>query len=300
MLRRSFLARAGGLMLAVTMGRARAGAGTDRVGLGTVCLRARFEQTKAKGTTLTNPLTLLQVPAYYRERFGVRQLEFWSNHFESLETSYLKELRKRIQSARAELINVQVDADYDLASTDETKRQESLATVRRWIDAAALLGSRAIRINPGRAKGSIEQSIASMKEVNRFCLSKRLPLLTENHFGIEMDPDVHLRIRDAAGPGNIYTLPDFGNYPVDSMWDALAKILPHAWLVSAKAVDFDAQGTHLSYDFDRCLQLCEDAGFKGLYLVEQWSRKEQPIDAEQIADWMLARTRAFLRQRSPA
>ena len=57
----------------------------------------------------------------------------------------------------------------------------------------------------------------------------------------------------------------------------------------------DAQGAHLSYDFDRCLRLCEDAGFKGLYLVEQWSRKEQPVDAEKIADWMLARTRNFLR-----
>jgi L-ribulose-5-phosphate 3-epimerase UlaE len=69
-------------------------------------------------------------------------------------------------------------------------------------------------------------------------------------------------------------------------------------VVSAKAVDFDVQGTHLSYDFDRCLRMCEDAGFKGIYLVEQWSRNGQPVDAEKIADWMLDRTRAFLRQRS--
>ena len=64
-------------------------------------------------------------------------------------------------------------------------------------------------------------------------------------------------------------------------------------------MDFDTDGKHLSYDFDRCLQLCEDAGFKGIYLVEQWSRQEQPIGAEQIADWMLTRTRAFLGARQP-
>ena len=133
-----------------------------------------------------------------------------------------------------------------------------------------------------------------MKEVNRYCLLKRLPLLTENHFGLEMDPDVHLRIRAAAGPKNIHTLPDFGNYPVGTMWESLAKILPYAYVVSAKAVDFNEQGEHISYDFDRCVQLCERAGFKGIYLAEQWSRRDQTLDYEKIADWMLQRLRKDL------
>ena len=288
--RRDFLARTGSLAISVVAGAAvaRAARGpADRVGMGTVVLRNRFGN-------VAKPLTLLDVPAYYRERFGVRRLEFWSHHFESLEQPYLQELRRRVKSAGAELVNVQVDEPYDLASTDEAERQRSLVTVRRWIDAAALLRSRAVRINPGRAGGSIEKSIASMTEVNRYCVSKRLPLLTENHFGLEMDPDVHLRIRQAAGPDNIYTDPDFGNYPVETMWESLAKILPYAWTVSAKAVDFDARGEHVSYDFDRCVQLCERYGFRGIYLVEQWSRREQALDPETIADWLLAHVRASL------
>ena len=294
--RRNFLIRAGGSLLTVSAGsglvRAANPAG-DRVGMGTVIFRNRFEQTRPKNVAqISNPLTLLKVPAYYRQRFGVRHLEFWSNHFESLDEAYLREVKASVQAAGAELINVQVDAAYDLASADEAERQRSLATVRRWIDAAALLGSRAVRINPGRGGGSVEQSIVSMKEVNAYCVSKRLPLLTENHFGLEMDPAVHLRIREAAGPTNFYTLPDFGNYPVETMWESLARILPYAYLISAKAVDFDAQGRHVSYDFDRCVQLCERAGFKGMYLVEQWSRREQDVDDEKIADWLLERVRA--------
>jgi sugar phosphate isomerase/epimerase len=301
MQRRTFVIRSGGLTLSIFAGVSLGSAirtAPDRVGLGTVTFRNRFEQTKPKGAQPGNSLRLLDVPAYYRDRFGVRHLEFWSRHFESLEPAYLGGLRDRVRDAGAELINVQVDADYDLASPDEPTRQQSLATVRQWIDAAALLGSRAVRVNPGRTGGSIEKCVASLREVNEYCLAKRLPLLTENHFGIEMDADVHLRILEAVGSDNIHTLPDFGNYPSETMWASLAKILPHAYLVSAKTVNFDAQGQHLSYDFDRCLQLCEDAGFKGLYLVEQWSRKEQPIDAERIADWMLQRTRRFLRLRS--
>jgi len=298
MQRRNFLMRSSGLMISVLAGTGVAHARhdrEDRIGMGTVIFRNRFEQTKPKSASrLEDPLTLLNVPAYYKERFKIRNLEFWSPHFESLEKSYLSDLRERVKAAGAELINVQVDADYDLASTNEEVRQASLQTVRQWIDAAALLGSRAVRINPGRAGGSIEKSIASMKEVNRYCLAKRLPLLTENHFGIEMDADVHLKIREGAGPDNVYTLPDFGNYPVETMWESLAKIMPYAYLVSAKAVDFDARGAHLTYDFDRCVKLCERAGFKGIYLVEQWSRREQDLDYEKIADWLLDRVRASI------
>jgi sugar phosphate isomerase/epimerase len=296
MQRRKFLIRAGGLMISTSVGMGGVPAAhrqNDRVGMGTVIFRNRFEQTKPKEVTgLVDALTLLSVPAYYRERFGIRKLEFWSKHFASLEKPYLVELRDRVKAAGAELINVQVDETYDLASTNEEERQRSLETVRRWVDAAALVQSRAVRINPGKAGGSIDQSIASMKEVNAYCLSRRLPLLTENHFGLEMDPEVHLRIRTAAGPGNIYTDPDFGNYPLETMWESLAKIIPYAYVVSAKAVDFNAQREHVSYDFDRCVQMCERAGFKGIYLVEQWSRRDQDLDYEKIADWLLERVRA--------
>ena len=264
--------------------------------MGTVIFRNRFEQTRPKSAaTIKDPLTLLSVPSYYRKRFGIRQLEFWSHHFQSLEKPYLEEVRSRVKAAKATLINVQVDAAYDLASTNEEERQKSLETVRQWIDAAALLGSRAVRINPGRTNGSVEKAIASMKEVNQYCLSKGLPLLTENHFGIEMNPDVHLQIREAAGPNNLYTLPDFGNYPVETMWESLAKILPFAYVVSAKAVDFNEQGEHVSYDFARCVKLCESAGFRGIYLVEQWSRREQQLDHEKIAGWMLQQVRENIR-----
>ena len=95
--------------------------------MGTVIFRNRFEQTRPKGiAALEDPLTLLGVPAYSAERFGIRNLEFSGNHFESLETAYLVELRDRVQAAGCELINVQVDAPYDLASHDEAERHAVL------------------------------------------------------------------------------------------------------------------------------------------------------------------------------
>lgn len=265
----------------------------DRLAMSTVLFRYRFRQTRP--TTFApvhSELTLLEVPQYYRDRFGLSQVEFWSNHFESLEPPYLDALKGKLRAAGSTLINVQVDAPYNLASLDEAERQESLATVRRWVDAAARLGSKAIRINPGN--GSIEHSIASLKEVNAHVKRRGLPLLTENHFGIEMDPDVHLRIRQEVGPENVYTLPDFGNYDDETRFPALEKILPYAWLISAKVVDFNEQLEHISYDFDACVRLAEMSGFKGVYSVEQWSRREQNIDYEKVGDWLLEHVRANL------
>ena len=293
--RRSFLVGSSGLLITACVGSSvsiAASNNSERLGMSTVTFRDRFKQTKPASIALQNELTLPSVPAYYRDRFGVRNLEFWSNHFESLDSAYLQELRASVKAAGAQLVNIQVDADYDLASTDEQERQRSLKVAREWIDAAATLGSRAIRINPGKTNGSVAKSITSMKEVNQYCKSKGLPLLTENHFGLEMDPDIHLRIIKEAGPENLHTLPDFGNYSIETMWKALEQILPHAYLVSAKAVEFNANMEHLSYDFDRCVELAERSGFKGIYSVEQWSRESLEVDPEKVVDWMLERVRA--------
>lgn len=294
--RRAFLLRTGGLALTVSTvpGQILAAHPVgNRIGMGTVIFRNRFEQTKPKTiASIGNPLTLLDVPAYYRERFRVRHLEYWSQHFESLEKPYLRELRARVRAVGAELVNVHVDEAYDLASETKEERQRSLEIARQWIEAAAQLGSRAVRIKSGNPGGSVAKSIASLRELNQLCIAKNLRLLTENHFGPEMNPEVHLRIRNSAGADNLYTDPDFGKYPVEATRKSLEKILPYAYVVSAKVVDFNAQGEHISYDFDRCVRMCERAGFKGIYVVEQWSQREQDVDAEKIADWLLERVRA--------
>ena len=301
--RRSFLLQSSGLLLSVwalpAFARPVIRNKMDRIGMGTVLMRYRFKQTKPKQlAAIKDELTLPEIPQYYRDRFGISQLEFWSEHFESLEPAYLQGLREKIKASRSTLVNVQVDTSYDLASTDETERQRSLQHVKQWMDAVALLGSQCVRINPGHGNGSVEKSIASMKEVNSYAKSKKLVLLTENHFGIEMNPDIHLRIVNEAGPENIYTLPDFGNYPVTTMYASLAKILPRAYLISAKAMNFNSNMEHVSYDFDKCVHMAEKAGFKGVYSVEQWSPDFQDIDYAKVGDWLVEHVREGLKHKA--
>lgn len=303
--RRTFLFRSFGLALAVYSAPAisplraasLSGDPLERIALGTLLFRYRFKQTKPKELpVIKDELTLLDVPGFYRDRFGIRKIEFWNEHFESLKPSYLKLIKSKIKAAGSELVNVQIDRiSYDLASPDEAVRLKSLKDVKEWIDAVSFLESKFIRINPGRQSGSVEKSIKSLKELGAYARVKNLKIITANHFGIEMDPGKHVQIVKGAGE-NVYTEPDFGNYPHDSaLLDKLKKIIPYAGVVSAKVCDFNGELKHISYDFDACVRLCETLGFKGVYMAAQWSGTFQNIDYSKVADWVIAHLKQNIR-----
>jgi hypothetical protein len=291
--RRTFLFKSGGLTLTAAMLPSAfaqpAKDKLDRIAMGTLLFRYRFKQTKPKEmAVIKNEMTLLDVPQHHRDRYGIRNIEFWNEHFESLEPSYLAELKKKIQSAGSNLLNVQIDRiSYNLASINEDGRQKSINDVKEWMDAVSFLGSKCIRINPGRPNGSVEKSIKSLKELNDYAKGKNLIIITANHFGLEMDPEKHVQIVKGAGQG-VYTEPDFGNYPHDDrLLGKLEKIVPYAYIISAKVDEFNASLEHVSYDFDKCVRLCETLGFKGIYMVAQWSPKYQDIDYEKVGDWVV-------------
>ncbi|PPL01341.1 sugar phosphate isomerase/epimerase family protein [Parapedobacter indicus] len=270
----------------------------DRIALGTLLFRYRFQRTKPQQwNAIKEELTLLDVPEHHRDKFGIRKIEFWNEHFESLEPDYLGRLRDKIKSAKSELLNIQIDRiSYDLAATDEAERRQSIADVKAWMDAASFLGSKCVRINPGSPKGTVEKSIESLKELNNYAKRKKLTIITANHFGIEMDADKHVQIARESG---VYTEPDFGNYipqyTEEVMMESLSKILPYAHVVSAKMVDFNDHMEHTSYDFDKCIQLAEKAGFKGTYVIAQWSGKFQDIDYDDVARWGIEHVRNHIK-----
>lgn len=264
----------------------------DRIAMSTVNFRERFAQTKTNDTIFkSSPLTLLKIPAYFKERFGLELVELWSKHFESIDQNYLKDLKAAITKSKSKLVNIQFDEDYQIGSPDEAIRKKSLEFALKWVDAAKFLGSGAIRVNPGT--GEVGHAINSLKIINEACKSKGLILMVENHFGMEMNPDVHVKIVREVGD-NVYTLPDFGNYSNEARFDALKKIMPYAYQVSAKTMAFDEKLNHTSFDFDQCMKICVDNNFKGVYSVEQWSREAVNTNDEAIADWMISRIKNYV------
>jgi sugar phosphate isomerase/epimerase len=266
----------------------------DRLAMSTVNFRERFLQTmsaQSKEAQRYRPLVLTDVPSYFRDRFGLKQVEFWSKHFESVEAPYLKELKKSLKKSKSQLINIQFDEDYQIGSPDKVLREKSIALALKWVEASKILGSGAIRVNPGT--GEAAHAIQSLKIINEACKKRGLILMVENHFGMEMDPALHVRIVKEVGQ-NAYTLPDFGNYNDATRYNNLYKIIPYAYQISAKTMAFDKDLNHTSYDFDNCMLIARELAFKGIYSVEQWSREFVKESDEAIADWMISRIKGHL------
>lgn len=262
-------------------------AALERIGLTTVTFRFRFAQTRPENYTGDEPLlTLRQVPEYFADRFGVHNVELWSQHFESRSPAYLADLKRALEAAKSQVINVQVDETYNLADADEARREQSVALVKEWVEVARLLDARSIRANPGN--GDVATAVRSLRELNDHAGPLGVPILVENHGGISTSPEVLLTILDAVPGGHFGGVADFGNFADDAdRFAALAKLVPRAWLISAKTQRFDERGNHVSFDFDRCVRTCEAAGYRGIYSAEQWDPSREPRDFEAIADWMI-------------
>jgi len=281
----------------------------DRIAMGTLLFRARFKQTKPKGVKeIKNELTLMDIPEHHRDMYGIKKIEFWSEHFESFEPDYLEKLKAKIKAARSELLDIQFDdtpfdkSGYDLSSTNEEKRKAGVEHVKKWMDVSAFLGSKCVRVNPGgraggNPSGTVENCITSYKELVPYAKSKKLTIITANHTGLELNADNHVAI--LKGTPGLYSEPDFGNYNnVALMYDNLAKIIPFAYIVSAKSglfTEVDGRLEHKSYDFDRCVQLAENLGFKGDYMISQWGDNPPDMDSEKIAAWGIEHVKANIK-----
>jgi sugar phosphate isomerase/epimerase len=265
----------------------------SRIGLTTVVFRNRFRATSPKDAALKDELTLVDIPEYFADRFGIHHVELWAKHFASTNPAYLQDIKKALKKAKSILIDIQAESSYDLSDPDEGNRQKGIADMKAWIDVGAILDSHFIRISA--MKKSYKKSIDSVKEITEYAQSKGRQALVENHFDLFSDPAHHVNIIKDVRNDNLGLLADFGNYPPTiAQYDALQKIAPYTKLVSAKTSEFDEKMNHISYDFGKCVTLFEKANYKGIYALEQWGKPNPAYDYEKITDWMIAEVKEYI------
>ena len=261
-----------------------------RIGLTTVVFRNRFLSTNPDATG--DLLTLEKVPEYFQDRFGIYQPEFWSEHFETREPSYLKELKSALDKNRCSLVNIQVDTPgLDMSDPQNGNSALAIEEIKKWIDVGAFLGARMVRGSFMRY--SMEEGIKSARELAQYAAGKGVTFLSENHFDLMSEPEKHVQVAKSVTSGNFGLLADFGNYP-DSIdkYEALKMIAPYTLLVSAKTHAFDENYEHRGFDFDRCVRIMEEGGFRGIYSLDQWEDGLPDYDFEKIVDWMIGHVKA--------
>jgi hypothetical protein len=90
--------------------------------------------------TSQSGMTLEQFAQTIGPKLDVPGIEPWSRHFKSIDEGYLRGLKKSFDAAGIHVVNIPVDVSVHLCGSAE-QRESGLAMYRKWVDAAAILGS---------------------------------------------------------------------------------------------------------------------------------------------------------------
>lgn len=214
---------------------------------------------------------LLDLPDTMRAQ-GFANLDLCHFHLPQTDNAYLDTLRERLNRAGVQLLTFLVD-DGDIAAADEGKRAEAVTATKRWIDVAARLGARYVRVAAGLATAAptdpaINRSAANLVALDTYARALGLRVITETWRPLALPPE-NLRAILAATADTVGHCADFNNYEGygdPQKYDALRAVLPGATTVHAGA-QFDATGTLDEADFRRCMDLAHAANFSGPYVL---------------------------------
>lgn len=235
------------------------------VGLAVEPEQRRRDETFGRGS-----LALLDFPDAARA-VGIRHLDICHFHFPRTDTAYLHELRARVAAADIQSVTLLID-DGDISAGDPATQRRDLARIEQWIDVAAQLGARLVRVVAGETetgtdRDAIRRSADGLCALARYAQKRSVGVLTENWRALAMSPRNLLAILDAAD-GAVGLVADFGNYKGATKYDDLRAILPRATTIHAHATAaWMRPGTTDTGDLRRCLDLAQGSGFAGTYVL---------------------------------
>ena len=233
-------------------------------------------------------LTNLDFPRVAREKFGFEAVEFVNQFFkgEAHNDAYLKDLKQRAADQGVTCVLIMIDGEGDLSATDKAERTKAVEQHKNWVDAAAVLGCHAIRVNTGNHYNptQVNEIAEACSMLTEYGTSKNISIICENHGGPSSDPNSMVALMKQVNNPRFGTLPDFGNFPKTKtgeytidVYDAIARMMPYARGVSAKSFDFSADGAETKLDYPRILKIVTDAGYKGYVGVEyEGTRMSEP------------------------
>ena len=226
---------------------------------------------------------LLDIPAQTAAH-GLSKLEVCHFHFPRTDADYIAQFRKALEEAGVEFYTLLID-EGDLTHPDPAERAKAIAFMVHWIEIAAACGAKRVRIIAGDAEPSaaaLRLSEEGLNEVLRSADTHDIRVVAENwHPLLDHPAEVIALIEDMKG--RIGLKMDFGNWSGDRKFTDLPKIAPLAECTHAKA-SFPAPGQMNPEDFTRCLDICQDANFRGPHILifdspgDEWEALDQMRD----------------------
>jgi sugar phosphate isomerase/epimerase len=226
----------------------------------------------------------LDFPVITKKEFGINAVEYVNTFFKDKanDTAYLNELLKRCSDNGVKNHLIMCDGEGNLGELDNNKRMLAIDNHKKWVEAAKYLGCSSIRVNAygvGSAEDVQKAAIEGLGLLGEYAVKENINVIVENHGGYSSDGFWLSTVMKNVGKKNVGTLPDFNNFCLTKdaknkcieeydKYKGTYEMMTYAKAVSAKSMDFDAQGNCIETDFNRMLKIVKDSGFKGYVGIE--------------------------------
>lgn len=235
---------------------------------------------------------------------GMDAIEYSNQMFfdKASDAKYIAEMKKRQDGEGVAGLLIMVDREGNLGDPDEAKRKKNVENHYKWLDAAAELGCKSLRVNAASdAKLSVdEQKKLAAAGLHALCVEadkRNLFVVVENHGGLSSNGKWLSAVMKEVNHPRVGILPDFGNFYMNrstgEMYNpylGIREFLP--WVkvgMSAKSFDWDTTearyytedrrpGIEMILDYERIIKDVVDSGYRGYIGIEYEGHKHGEIE----------------------
>lgn len=205
--------------------------------------------------------------------YGINCIELVNTFYfsKAQDMEYWEKFKKNCEEAGVKVGLIMCDALGNLGDADPESRMATVDNHKPWVDIAAFLGAKTIRVNAA-GEGSAEEVAANavdgLSKLGEYAATKGINVVVENHGGYSSDGKWLSGVMEKVGMDNVGTLPDFGNFYEYDRYQGMEDLMPYAKGVSAKSNVFDAEGNEANMDYLRIMKIVKASGFKGYVGIE--------------------------------
>ena len=194
---------------------------------------------------------------------------------------YWQRFKQNCDDAGVTVGLIMCDALGNLGDSDPEARDAAVENHKPWVDVAAYLGAKTIRVNAA-GEGTPEEVAAAaadgLRKLGEYAADKGVNVVVENHGGYSSNAKWVVGVMEQVDMDNVGTLPDFGNFCIESdstgcikeydKYLGMEELMPYAKGVSAKSHEFDADGNEVDSNFLQLMTIVKDSGYRGYVGIE--------------------------------
>jgi sugar phosphate isomerase/epimerase len=202
-----------------------------------------------------------------------------AQHLSAVDDSYLAKVKEAARRAELPFGCIAVDGAHVYEPSAE-KRKENRARAYRWIDIAAQLGAKQIRLDAGGSAAmppeEFEIIVEGFEDLTARCGDRGIELVMENHWGSSTMPANVVKIMEAVK--GLGLLLDSYNWALGKHAEGWLSCAKYAKACHVKTFAFTSDGEELTTNVRGFIQLMKSKGYRGA-----WGVESVPVDGDEIA-----------------